>query len=419
VLLAATVWWPLSARLALRLIDRGCVVSALCQRGHPLRHITGVAAIYTYQALGSRRSLRHAIERARPDFVIPCDDRVVLQLHEVHEEAPELRALIETSIGAPEWYRAIESRQRVAELATELGIAVPPSARVDNESNALAMLAEWGGKAVLKLDGSSGGEGVEIVDSESAAERAFRRLSTRPSLGMAVKRSVVNHDPLSFWSVRRGSAPSVTMQKFVAGRPANTMAACWKGDVLGAVCVEVMSSQGATGAALVVRVVDGADMIAATRKLVARMGLTGFCGLDFMLDEATGAAQFIELNPRCTQLGHLSIGAQGDLARLLVGKIAGQLDGPPPPPLESDVIAFFPQSVSARLPEDLLSTVHHDVPREHPELIRELLKPPWPDRQWIARMYHYFRKPKSVRPVSFGGAASGERAPRARDTNNR
>lgn len=63
------------------------------------------------------------------------------------------------------------------------------------------------------------------------------------------KRMVVDRDPLALWNTRHEN-PMVTVQEFIPGRPTNLMMACCNGQVLGAVMVEVLWSQGATGAAM-------------------------------------------------------------------------------------------------------------------------------------------------------------------------
>ena len=94
---------------------------------------------------------------------------------------------------------------------------------------------------------------------------------------------------------------------------ANTMFACWGGEVLGIVTVEVLSAQGATGAANVVRLMRNVEIETAAELLAKRFELNGFYGLDFIREEGTGTLYLIELNPRCTQLGHLNVSAQGDV----------------------------------------------------------------------------------------------------------
>jgi ATP-grasp domain len=255
---------------------------------------------------------------------------------------------------------------------------------------------------VLKIDGTCAGEGVRIVDSHETAGKAFRELSRPAGLATALKRTIINGDTLSLWAWQNAGAPGVTAQRFVTGHPANAMLACFRGRLLGAVCVEVLSSEGPTGAAIIIRLLDSPPMVRAAEQLVKRLGLTGFCGLDFVIDDATSIPYLIEMNPRCTQLGHLSLPGQGDLAGLLLATLPGGAVGAPPAPIAAGTIALFPQYLWAGGAAAVSRPgVQHDVPRDYPDLVAELSKPAWPERRWIARAYHFFRSQRRVPMLDF------------------
>jgi hypothetical protein len=351
--------------------------------------------------LDSVGSLRKAIAEARPDLIVPGDDGVVWQLHELHARVPELRPLIEKSLGTSEAYATIRSRGAFLQKAAGLGIRVPMTRTIGSEAD-LNFLAE-NEPSVLKLDGTWGGSGVAIARSKAEAAAAFRKLSQPMTAGIAWKRFLVNRDPLALWSWRKRETPSVTAQQFVVGRPANTMFACWEGEVLGIVTVEVLSAQGATGAATVVRIVRNAEIERAARLLAKDLKLSGFHGLDFMLEDATGAAYLIELNPRCTQLGHLIVAGQGDLAGLISAQLKGEAVVLPAEDacIQGDTVAFFPQTFTWNPASVYLRRGYHDVPWEEPELVLELMRTPWPERQRLSRIYHHFRVVKRQDEVRF------------------
>jgi hypothetical protein len=71
------------------------------------------------------------------------------------------------------------------------------------------------------------------------------------------------------------------------------MFAAWCGEVLGIVTVEVLSTQGATGAANVVRLVRNPEIEGAVELLSKRLKLNGMCGLDFILERGTEIAYLI------------------------------------------------------------------------------------------------------------------------------
>jgi len=286
-------------------------------------------------------------------------------------------------------------------VASELGIRVPVTETVTSEAEVAAC---WNDEpAVLKLDGTWGGSGVAIARTLPDALAAFRKLAQPIGAGVAWKRWLINHEPIALWSWKRSKAAEITMQEFVPGRPANTMFACWQGEVLAIVSVEVITAQGSTGAATVVRLIQNAEMEEAARKLAKRFQLNGFHGLDFMIHAATGAAYLIELNPRTTQLGHLRLPGQGDLAGAISAKLAAEpLTGTTVlGDVTGDTVAFFPQALNWNPESTYIKSGYHDVPWEEPALQRELLRKAWPYRQWLYRLYHLFREVEHQDEVKF------------------
>jgi hypothetical protein len=129
--------------------------------------------------------------------------------------------------------------------------------------------------------------------------------------------------------------------------------------------------------------------------------LSGFFGLEFMIDES-GEPILIELNPRCTQLGHFELPGRGSLA----GAFSSSLRGEPLPlrdhPITQKTIALFPQALRAgELCAPYIAASYHDVPTEEPRLVRELALPSWPQRQWLSRLYHRFSRTRPNQPIAF------------------
>jgi hypothetical protein len=327
---------------------------------------------------------------------------VVAQLHALHTLEPSLRPLIERSLGSPENYALIENRHLFLSAAIDLGIRVPMTRRVATVDDLVAWHAEFG-TAVLKVDGESGGNGVNISHSLDESIAAWRelRLPRRPMT--AWKRLVIDRDPLALWSRRANGVREVTVQEFIPGRPANSMFACWGGEVLAMVSVVVVASEGPTGAAIIVRVIKDEAVKTAAKRVASRLRLSGFYGLDFIIDSRTGASQLIEMNPRCTQLGHIEFIDQGSLAGAFSAVLRGEL-GPQPVPESAQIhkIALFPQALAAgEVCRPYLAASYHDVPSEEPELHAELMLQSWPQRRWAARFYHAFRPVYRPDPILF------------------
>jgi hypothetical protein len=356
--------------------------------GHVPGTVTGIGTLYSYNHFDSMAALEQAVARAQPDLVIPCDDRAVAQLHALHGSRSEHRALIQQSLGAPEYYNTLRSRVGCADRAREPGVPVAPTRAIASEADIGEWFAANPGRVALKVDSSSGGLGVQIVDDPQECIVAWRQMSKVPPAGQALKRWLVDRDPLAFWAPLRKGRPSASLQKFIPGRAANAMVACWQGNVLGTVTVEVLCSQGATGASTIVRVMSHPEIEQVAATLVRGLHLSGFCGFDFMLHESSGAAWLIEVNPRCTQLGHLVLGDRGDLAGALCAHLGMPPSGRTQKPLQSDQIAFFPQALAWNPDSPLLDSSDHDVPWTEPRLVRELSRESWPERRWLARAYH-------------------------------
>jgi len=339
---------------------------------------------------------------------MPSDDSVVWQMHRLHSSTPELRPLIENSLGAPEWYGTIRSRGETLRVASDLGIRIPQTRTVISEQD----LRGWDESpvAVLKLDGTWGGTGVEIARSPDEMRAAFSKLSKPSRVDDTLKRLLFNRDPYVLWR-RNTEERCVTIQEFIPGRPANTMLCCWRGEVISSVTVEVVCAHGTTGIATVVRLIRNAEIAAASRLLARRLMLNGFHGLDFVLEQGTGAAYLIEMNPRCTQLGHLRLPGQGDLVGALMARLKGAFPEVEDRVITSDTIAFFPQAFHLNPKNPYLRHGYHDVPWEEPALVDELLRDSWPHRQWHARLYHLLRPAKKYTEVQFDQMAAGYMEP--------
>jgi hypothetical protein len=416
VLIIAAKWWPSSARLAIALIRNGCRVGAVCPTGHPLSFVTGIDHVRRYRGIGSFSSLRRCISEWPPDVLIPCDDGVVAQLHELHHQEPQFRDLIERSLGCPDAYSTVTSRFELLNTAENLGIRVPKTMRVRSADDLIAWHRDNDSTSVLKVDLESGGSGVRISRSLDEALSAWRELSTRPTAAHAWKRLIVDRDPLANWMRSNRGDRDVTIQRFITGRPANSMLLSRQGTVISQASVLVVASDGPIGAATIIRHVNDRRMAHAGELLAEKLQLSGFCGLDFMIEAETGEPYLIELNPRCTQLGHIGFAGKGSLAGAFTAGLKNEPHRCALRPIRPGPIALFPQAfdyVAAR--SQHLASSYHDIPWEESRLVRELMLEPWPTRRWMSRLYHLFRPLARLAPVVFeeAGPAFGNKRHRA------
>lgn len=374
VLLVTTRNWIAPARLALELCEAGFVVRAVCPAGNVLKRVTFVEATRWLPPFNQLRALRREIEAAAPDLIAPADDVAARLLHALHASArgegpsnERLRRLLERSLGGRGGHDRLYARTGVAAVAGAQDVAGPQTRVITTLAALQEGLAEFGLPAVLKTDGSSGGEGVSIVCSPAEAEREWRRLSAPPSLLWCLKRLIVDHevDRLADWVRGR---PVVNLQVFVPGRPATAAAALWRGEVLACVCSEVIETLSPLGPATVVRVVRHPQMREAVARMARRLELSGLCGFDFILDEAD-EAHLVEINPRATPTAHLMDADGRSPPRALCAAVLGD-----PVPMGEDRagerVALFPQELIRDPKSEHLVTARHDVPVRCQELVR-------------------------------------------------
>ena len=349
------------------------------------------------------QSLYEAITSSKPNILVPCDDVVVWQMHELCRTREDIRPLIELSLGAATAYETVSSRGKFMKIVEELQLRAPRTGEIASAADLKDWFSKRSASGVLKLDWTSAGKGVRIVHSLSEAEEALAEMTRQPhSMGIALGRWLLNQDPLALWKWKHYRQQLVTMQEFVPGRPANTLMACQDGNVLALVTVEVLVAHDVTGSALVVRLVENREIRTAAERIAKRLQLSGFHGLDFVLEEGTGHAYLIELNPRCTQLAHLQVGHQGDLAGALSRAFTSAPLREDQVPIFQKTVAFFPEAVMSDPMCPFVETAYVDVPWGQSRLVQELINRNWNDRTLLARLYRGLRPPKGA-PVVFEG----------------
>jgi Carbamoyl-phosphate synthase L chain, ATP binding domain len=389
--------WPSPTRLAIGLSKAGFNVSAVCMSpGHPLLKTRAVRQTFRYSGLRPLESLRVAIDATDPQIIIPCDDRGVQHLHQLHAQAcafgpseSKLAALIERSLGSPDSYPIVSKRYDLLRIAEMEGIRIPHTQLVKTVDDLKAWQERQTFPWMLKLDGTWGGRGVRTAHTPAQAKQLFLELTRRPSVAEVGKQLIMSRDRSWVWPRRNRSRPSVIAQAHIFGRPANCAFVCWKGQVLAGIGVEVVSAQGKDGPANVVRIVHNHAMMVAAEKIARRLSLSGFFGLDFMIEDKSAATYLIEMNPRCTPLSHLQLGKGRDLVEALWAQESGHSLRDVPTVTRNAMIAYFPQASICK--SKFLESSFHDVPREEPDLNQELLRP-WSERSFVARMVDRFRR---------------------------
>lgn len=392
VLMVATMHWPVTSRLCLAMARAGITIAVVTPKHHHVGDVGGVATEFIYAPRDPMRTTKGAIDAWRPDLVVPCDEPAVLLLHMLHNElirAPgrgssELIALMRRSLGDPTSFGIVRCRSELMAFSKSEGIAVPDTAVVSTRHELRGLLDKAHYPKVLKVDGSWGGLGIRIVSDEGEADRCFVELSYQSNWRMVAKKSVKE---LTIKPLRRhltSTTPAITLQQYIHGRPANRALFCQEGRVLAGLSVEAVRTLTETGPATVVRIIEHPEITETAAHLVSRLGLSGFVGFDFILEEATNRAFLIELNARPTSICHLVPSQDRDL----IGALAMELSGFPRRGLtdliKDPLIALFPQELWRDPQSPYLRSAHHDVPWEEPQFVGAYLTPTRQDgKNWL------------------------------------
>lgn len=295
-----------------------------------------------------------AIERARPDIVIPTDDTTVLLLHTAaalarREGVPErTRTVLGQSLGDARHLPTARNRKQMAELAASLSVRAPAHAFVFNEGDALAFAAQHGYPVVLKEEDSIAGMGVAICKNEAELQAAVLRARRSPEVLGA----------------------GLLAQTFIEGRTAMRVVVAQRGRVLGGLsAIKLETWPTSTGPSTCVEVIDHPEMEATAAALVSAMGYGGFASLDFMLD-GNGRAHLIELNPRPTPISHLGERFGACLCRHLHAALTGKATTAGVPQSLPSRVALFPQEwVRDQNSPYITEGVFHDAPWDEPDLV--------------------------------------------------
>ncbi len=364
VLVATALLWPNAVRLCRAFREVGFEVGAIALPQHPVHRSNAPDRTFEYRPTAPLDSLREAIAEQRPDIVIPCDDRIVGHLCALRARGnDDVSTLIETSVGRGGASGVLAKRATLGEISRLPNVDVPRTDTVATAADLRDWVRKFGLPAILKLDGSWGGNDVVVVRHELEILRAYWEMRLRQGALRGFQQYLTKRDVEALSRPRS----AISVQSFVPGKPANATVACWQGEVLAQVAVEVVELASLFGAATVVRVVNGDAMTAAARSICRHYRLSGLHGFDFLIDERSGATQLIEVNPRATQISHLNLGPGRDLAAALFEALTGRLAAWRPP-IRSGDISLFPGEWRRNPQSPYLKTTFHDLPLDDPEL---------------------------------------------------
>lgn len=324
-LLLTSLSWITTARLARSLIQTGYFIDAVAPKSHPLTQVEGMGAFYPLSARCMKTTIEAAILDSRPDILIPVDDFIALLLYDLHATSsdPGLRAVIERSLGKPEFYRKRHSRCWIGETALRNGVSTPVTAPIADEAAMVEALTRTGLPAFVKTDGSWGGTGIRRLRTLDERHASWREIHRAFGPVRAIKRALIDGDIALVGRLLERHDTVFSAQSEVSGQLAIVSAVCHEGELLGMISASVLAQQSEFGPASRIKL----DNLPIFREPVARMvralGLSGFCGFDFVMGRNDKRAWLIEVNPRATRTSDMLVEGAEDLLAVYLQAIGG------------------------------------------------------------------------------------------------
>jgi hypothetical protein len=369
ILICTSLNWPFAARLAQAFGVLGARVEALCPRANPLRQSAAPTRVHAFSFLNPLPAIAAAIEAAAPDLIVPCDDLIAEMLWRLGDEEPKFAPLLRHCLGEPSIYSVLASRNQFQAQAAIAGASIAQTVPIDSQADLDRALVRLGLPLVVKTDGSWGGEGVVIAHDIEAAKSAFASFSNTSRL-RTLARSLKRGKPHFLVRMRFNVPARLGVQRFVAGHPATSSIACWRGKLLASNHFNVAVSNGATGPATIVTRTNCPAMEMTAARLATHFGLSGLYGLDYIRG-VDGRIFLLEINPRATPTAHLALGPGHDLAAALLSA-AGHPAPDRPAITQQARIALFPQEVRRDPQSPHLVNAYHDLPLGDPTLAKAL-----------------------------------------------
>jgi predicted ATP-grasp superfamily ATP-dependent carboligase len=98
--------------------------------------------------------------------------------------------------------------------------------------------------------------------------------------------------------------------------------------------------------------------------------LSGLVGLDFVIEDSTGRAFLIEINPRATQTCHLQLGSRSNLCAALCASLSGRAAAKKASVTRRQTIVLWPHLAERLLPAHVVDNAYFDKPQNDPEIVR-------------------------------------------------
>lgn len=390
--------WISLARVPKILQEAGFEVAVLCPPDSYLAHTRYVNQRFLLETRdpGPKllQALIQAVEAWQPVLVIPGDDPTVQFLQQVVRitRAGKLTTVpdrvlqaIESSLCHPDYYDAATNKSVTQQVAIQLGVRVPGQQQIEQSQDALDFAQTHGYPVVVKKAFSYAGHGVRICETEAQLVETLHQFlpqlnhqrspETRTGLKTRLRRALIKN-PLAIAEPTPDLALSI--QQYIRGTAAMYCFLAKAGKLLGGyAALKKVVHPAPTGPSSIVQFIDHPEMATVATILAAQFEYTGFGSFEFIVEEGTGDAYFLECNPRPTTIVHLGDLVGNNLCKVLYDSLRGELPTAPILAPNTDLmVAMFPKEWQRDPNSQFLRSLYHDVPWDDPELIAAYIKYP-------------------------------------------
>jgi glutathione synthase/RimK-type ligase-like ATP-grasp enzyme len=387
VLLFSSMDGEFAPLIASRLKRMDVAVDALCPSHHVLAYSAAVAKVFRFGFATPLSNLSAAIAASAAGLIIPCDDTARYTLSRLYRanadssdsKSVEARALIERSLGQREHFQLAEEKSQLLAALADSGVRLPRSLPIEGKNALEQICRTLKFPVVLKRDRTYGGTGVAICRDLEEVIGAYQRLTSPPTLRDTMRQVIRKANFSALRDLFGAPQSAVVAQAYIEGRPANRAVGCWQGKILAGLTVVAIetSENNPTRPSTVVQIVRNEEIDRMAEIVVGKLGLSGTCGLDFVIETGTELPYFLELNPRATPTCHLGRAIDSDVCAALSHAIMGTPPDDVIPEKDTDgPIALFPGELKRDPCSPYLYSSYHAVPWDDPKVLVQMLKQP-------------------------------------------
>ncbi len=221
-------------------------------------------------------ALLRELESGKYEYYFPSYEEIILMSH----YRDRVVAATKTSMMDTETLMTLHDKTRLGVLAAELGIDSPQTFSPRSLAEADETMASVELPVVIKMRKTSGAAGFRKVYDRASLKKEYEEV---------VRANKLAEDDLPM------------IQQLIHGPTTCTLHLCDRGNVIGEVMYQGVRTMPRTGGTTVCResIADPACRDAAA-KIVKRLGFSGFCGFDFVIQEGTGRPFLVDGNCRIT-----------------------------------------------------------------------------------------------------------------------